>query len=231
MPTTFHTTLRGISDDLHRQGRLVLQSVEDAVEAVFERRESKAREVIGRDEQIDRDDVRIEKAAVQLLVDEWGHEGVGAADVRAVMTVVKVNNELERIGDLSVAMAERVGALSSSGVALSPRFRVMANSVIGIMRDTNTALEKMDTQAAQRVLAFDDATEQFRTAILRELEEGLVKGVHTVDFSFAANRVAHCLARIADHCTNVAEQVIYVATGKIVRHQGEHWTRPEDPGA
>lgn len=231
MPSAFHDKLRAISADLHRQGHLVLASVADAVEAVFERRVAKARAVIERDVQIDNEDVRIEKAAVQLLVDEWGREGVTAADIRAVMTIVKVNNEFERIGDLSVAMAERVEALAGSGVSLSPRFRVMANSVIGIVRDTNTALEKMDTKVAQRVLAFDDVTEQFRAAILRELEEGLVRGVHTVDFGFAANRVAHSLARIADHCTNVAEQVIYVATGMIVRHQGESWTRPEDPGA
>jgi phosphate transport system protein len=230
-PTSFHTKLGSLKGELVVQGRLVQRSIEDAVEAIFERRPGKAAEVIERDHEIDRVDVRIEKGAVQLMVDEWGNPGVKAEDLRMVLTIVKVNNEFERIGDLAAVIAEKYDKVGTSGLTLPGKFRVMANSVIGIMHNTNTAFAQMDVTAAQLVLASDDATDVFRTAVLRDIEDGLVKGIHTVDYAFALGRIAHSLARMADHCTNVAEQVIYVATGKIVRHQGEKWTGPQDPGA
>lgn len=229
--TSFHDRLGVLRGDLVSQGRLVQRSIEDAVVAVFDRRGDKAREVIERDHEIDRVDIAIEKAAVQLLVDEWGHDGVSAEDLRMVLTVVKVNNEFERIGDLAAVIAEKYDAVSTLPLAIPPKFRVMANSIIGIMHNTNTAFAQMDVTAAQLVLASDDATDAFKTAILRDVESGLVKGVHTVDYAFALGRIAHSMARMADHCTNVAEQVIYVVSGKIVRHMNEKWTRPVDPGA
>jgi len=229
--TSFHTRLAALKAELVGQGRLVQQSIEDAVEAIFERRANKAAEVIERDHLIDKVDVQIEKNAVQLLVDEWGHPGVEAADLRMVLTIVKVNNEFERIGDLAAVIAEKYDTVGSQGMVIPPRFRVMANSIIGIMHNTNAAFSRMDVTAAQLVLASDDATDAFKTAMLRDIEDGLVKGIHTVDYAFALGRIAHSLARMADHCTNVAEQVLYVATGKIVRHQGEKWTGLQDPGA
>lgn len=229
--TSFHTRLVALKGELVAQGRLVQRSIEDAVEAVFERRPAKAEEVIRRDEEIDRVDVEIEKSAVRLLVEEWGNPGVTAEDLRMVLTIVKVNNEFERIGDLAAVIAEKYDAVGASGMSIPAKFRVMANSVIGIMHNTNTAFSHMDVGVARLVLASDDATDAFKTALLRDIEDGLVKGIHTVDYAFALGRIAHSLARMADHCTNVAEQVIYVATGKIVRHQGEKWTGPLDPGS
>ncbi|MFM9957926.1 MAG: phosphate signaling complex protein PhoU [Phycisphaerales bacterium] len=229
--TSFHVRLGALKDQLVAQGRLVQRSIEDAVEAVFDRKSGKAAEVIARDHEIDRVDIQIEKAAVQLMVDEWGNPGVKAEDLRMVLTIVKVNNEFERIGDLATVIAEKHNAVGASALSIPGKFRVMANSVIGIMHTTNAAFGQMDVQAAQLVLASDDATDAFKTAILRDIEDGLVKGLHTVDYAFALGRIAHSLARMADHCTNVAEQVIYVTSGKIVRHQGEKWTGPQDPGA
>ncbi len=229
--TSFHTRLVSLKGELVAQGRLVQRSIEDAVEAVFERRPGKAAEVIQRDHEIDRVDVQIEKGAVQLLVDEWGNPGVAAQDLRMVLTIVKVNNEFERIGDLAAVIAEKYDAVGASGLSIPAKFRVMANSVIGIMHNTNAAFAQMDVTAARLVLTSDDATDAFKTAILRDIEDGLVKGLHTVDYAFALGRIAHSLARMADHCTNVAEQVIYVATGMIVRHQEDKWTTPLDPGA
>lgn len=223
--------MTSLKAELVVQGKLVQRSIEDAVVAVFDRNSVKAREVIERDHQIDKVDVQIEKSAVQILVDEWGHPGVRAEDLRMMLTIVKVNNEYERIGDLATVIAEKYDTVASLPGSMPPKFRVMANSIIGIMHNTNTAFAQMDVTAAQLVLVSDDATDAFKTAILRDVEEGLVKGIHTVDYAFALGRIAHSLARMADHCTNIAEQVIYVASGKIVRHMGEKWTGPEDPDA
>ena len=182
------------------------------------------------DDAIERIDIEVERKAVRLLADainsgaKLDHDGV-----RMLLTIVKVNNELERIADCAVNIAERVGAFVSLEAELPPKFRVMANSVIGIMESTNAAFAHMDADAAQLVLSSDDATEAFKDAILRDLATQLVSGVHTVEFAFALRTVAVNLGRMSDHCTNIAEQVIYVTTGKIVRHMGEKWSSPEAP--
>ncbi len=223
--------------DLVEQGRRVLLLIEQAVEGLWERNSVKAHRVIAEDELIDREDVRIEKEAVRLLTravhtgtPEVGAESVGESDVRMVLTIVKVNNEFERIADLAVSIAERHEAIMALQGPPPARFRVMANSVIGIMQTTCRALAARDVKSAQLVLASDTATEKFESAILREVEESLAGGRVSVDYALSLHTIAAALKRMADHCTNVAEQVIYVETGKIVRHLDEHWSQPEEPG-
>ncbi len=233
MPTggTIAERLKALKSDLEAQGRLVQQLVERAVEAVFEKDKGKADWVIQTDFQVDQADIRIERDAVQLLVDAMA-QGVALDEyhIRLIMTLVKVNNEFERNGDLAANIAERVGAFAAMTQPPPAKFRVMANSVIGIVANTNAAFAAMDADAARLVLASDDATLMFKDAVVREIEDGLSKGRHSVEYSFALQVVAASLGRIADHSTNVAEQVIYVQSGKIVRHLGEKWTTPETPG-
>lgn len=228
----FRERLWGLKNELVEQGRFVQRTMELCIEAVFEKDAEKARRAIENDETVDRVDVRIERDAVKLLVDAMrSGEQAEEYDLRMILTIVKVNNEFERIADLAVAVAEKVDSFIALTTPTPDKFRVMANSVIGIMHNTIRALGSLDTAAARVVLQSDDATEAFKQAIIRDVEEGLAKGRHTVDFAFALNLVAASFARMADHCTNVAEQVIYVETGKIVRHHGDHWTAPMEPGA
>lgn len=140
-----------------------------------------------------------------------------------------MNNEFERIADLAVYIAERIDSFADEKSPPPPKFRVLANSVIGIMHSTNQAFGQFDPDAARLVLASDDATESFKQMIMRDVEEGLSRGEKAVDFAFALNRVAASLGRMADHCTNIAEQVIYVQSGKIVRHRADQWGGLEDP--
>lgn len=227
---TFGDRLAELKDELVAQGRTVQAVIDEAVEAVFDRDQERAAKVIHADEAIDQQDVRIEKKAVQLLADAVREGGeVDHEDLRMILTIVKVNNEFERIADLAVRIAERVGSFIALDRPVPTRFRLMANSVIGIMHNTNVAFDRMDTDAAQLVLASDDATDAFKEKIVLDIEQGLARGDHTADYAFALNRVAASLARMADHCTNVAEQVIYVRTGKIVRHTDDRWTEPAEP--
>lgn len=223
--------LTALRAELAAQGRLVQQLMERAVEAIFEKDASKAGWVQQQDFAVDETDIRVEREAVQLLVDAMA-AGVALDEyhIRLILTIVKVNNEFERNGDLAVSIAERVGAFAALQAPPPAKFRVMANSVIGIMANTNACFAAMDADAARLVLASDDATLMFKDAVLREIEDGLAKGRHTVEYAFALQVVAAALGRMADHCTNVAEQVIYVQSGKIVRHLGEKWTAPEKPG-
>jgi phosphate transport system protein len=228
---SLHERLDDLKRKLEEQGALVAGVVETAVEAVFEKSTEKARGVVARDEVVDRVDVQIEKDAVRLLQDAVAADAGAFAEneIRLILTVVKVNNELERVADLAVAIAEEVASLRALPEETPAKFRVMANSIIGIVQNTNTAFAHLDVDAATLVLASDDATEAFKRAILRDVEEALVAGEQSVDFAFSLHTIAAALARIGDHCTNVAEQVIYVETGKIVRHMGEKWTEPTTP--
>lgn len=239
MPPQQTVPLRELTSALHadlvEQGRRVLGVIEQAVEGLWERNRTKSNRVIADDELIDREDVRIEKEAVRVLTKalhagSCDEQGVGETDVRMLLTIVKVNNEFERIADLAVAIAERHESIAALESLPPARFRVMANSVIGIMQATCAAFERRDVKQAQLVLASDTTTEKFESAILREVEEMLASGRMTVDYALALHSIAASLKRMADHCTNVAEQVIYVETGKIVRHLDERWSQPEEPG-
>ncbi len=233
MPTPtdpFQRRILRLKADLTEQGRRVERMVEAAVEAVFDRDRDKARWVIEHDAVIDRADVELEQAAVDLLTD------IARATVdleprllRLVLMIVKVNNELERCADLAGDIAEQIPALDTLTDRPGDRFRVMANSVVGITRDSVSAFEREDTAVARAVLSSDDAVDEFERAILREMQHAVAAGAVGVEFAFATQTVANLLERIGDHCTNIAEQVIYIATGKIVRHAGGHWSEPVEP--
>jgi phosphate transport system protein len=105
----------------------------------------------------------------------------------------------------------------------------MANSVVGMARDTNTALSHTDTEMAIRVLSFDDTVDRFRKEIVLDVQHRTSKGDLEPLVAFELLAVTRAMERIADHCTNICEQVIYLETGKIVRHLPEGWTAPEKP--
>jgi phosphate transport system protein len=196
-----------------------------AVEASFDGNENEAKSVIESDEVIDRVDVEIERACINLL-------RLGSTEehsIRSVLTIVKVNNELERIADCAVIVAE--SAIDSEQLISSapPTFRVMANSVIGMARDTTEALAESDTELAIRVLSFDDTVNRFRREIVLDVQNRTSSGELDPLVAFKLLAVTRSLERIADHCTNICEQVIYLDTGKIVRHLPEGWTTPETP--
>ncbi len=219
-----------LKSDMVNQGQRVEQMIDRAVEAVFDRDESKAAWVIENDAIIDKVDVDIERAAVELLADiARTSTNLGPDQLRWILTIVKVNNELERIADEAVNIAERAGAFISLPQAPPDRFHVMANSVIAIVRDANKTFDLVDSNFAKIVLASDDTIDAFEEAILREMQQELREGKVEVDFAFAVNQMAASLERVGDHCTNIAEQTIYAATGDIVRHTSAGWTAPEQP--
>lgn len=224
--STFDKKLEQLRNDLLTQGDRCYQLTLRAVEAYFDRDVQKAMDVISGDVVIDRADVEIERASIPLLAmgetDEHG--------IRFVLTIVKINNELERIADCSVNIAEVVRVYAAEMKETVPAtFRVMANSVIGILRDANRALAELNVDLAQQVLGFDDTVSQFRTEIGLNAEKEVAAGNFSVSFAFRLRTVTAQLERIGDHCTNICEQVIYLESGKIVRHSTSGWSSPELP--
>ncbi len=230
-PAEMAQRIARLQADLIEQGRRVLSMLEAAFDAAFARDPERASAAEARDDEIDAADVAIERAAVQLLSDATR---AGAAmdppDLRSVLTIVKVNNELERIADCAVEVAGLVRRHAGTTGAYPDTFRVMANSVIGILRDTNLAVQRGDAALAKVVLQSQHAVTAFKAALLRDAEEKIARGAMQVDFAFQLHEMATECERIADHCTNIAEQVIYQTTGAIVRHTDAQWviTRPAD---
>lgn len=222
---TFSEKLAQLKDDLIAQGARVLDIALRAVESYFERDGAKAQSVVSGDSVIDKVDVQIERASIPLLA-------MGETDehaIRTVLTIVKVNNELERIADLAVNIAEVALDSGQTTEVVPSTFRVMANSVIGMLRDANQALAKVDTRLAERVLAFDDTVDRFRTEISLAAQQKVASGEFGVKFAFKLMAVVRSLERMADHSTNICEQLIYLETGHVVRHLPQGWTKPAPP--
>ncbi|MGY8753114.1 MAG: phosphate signaling complex protein PhoU [Phycisphaerales bacterium] len=221
----FEKKLAQLSADLNTQGARVSDQLLRAVESSFDGDVDSAQIVIESDAAIDKVDVEIERACIELL-------RLGATDehsIRSVLTIVKVNNELERIADCAVIVAESAINHKNLIASAPPTFRVMANSVIGMARDTNLALTDTDTNLALRVLSFDDTVDRFRKEIVMDVQNRISTGALEPLVAFELLAVTRAMERVADHCTNICEQVIYLDTGKIVRHLPEGWTAPENP--
>jgi phosphate transport system protein len=223
----FDERLSLLKQEIVAQGRRVLDLCTRAVDCYFDGDTAKARSVVAGDEAIDQADVAIERASVPLLA-------MGQTDehaIRSVLTIVKVNNELERIADDGVAIAEKVLEPHRFSERVPDVFRVMANSVLGVLRDATRSLEREDPELARQVLLFDDTVAQFKAQILQETEAAVTSGKASAGFAFRLLAVTKALERIADHATNICEQVIYLKRGLIVRHRPEGWSEPEAPEA
>ncbi len=228
----FAKRIERLRADLVEQGRRVQSLIEGAYDALFQGDAKLAAEVVAQDDVIDRVDVEIEKACVRLLGDVTrSSEGLDDEQLRTILTIVKVNNEFERAADRGVDIAEHVEQIRHDCGALPDTLRVMANSVVGIIRDTNAAYAKRDPDIAMIVLRSEDTVEAFRSEILKQLESQLASGSISVETVFALNAVTDACERMADYCTNIAEQVIYSTTGKIVRHTDTGWIEVAGPDA
>jgi len=221
----FEQRLARLKDDLITQGTRVRDMVLRSVECFFGQDGEIAAAVVADDHVIDRVDVEIERASIPLL-------GMGVTDeyaIRTVLTIVKINNELERIADCAVDIAEVVLASDEHAEPPPTEFRVMANSIVGMVRDANTALAGLDIALARQVLGCDDAVAEFMGKVGLDVEERVAGGSLSVAFVFRLSAVTKSLGQIADHCTNICEQVIYLESGQIVRHRPDGWSDPWIP--
>ena len=225
--TEFAKRLSQLKNDLVTQGNRVSDMLLRSIECFFDQDQEKAQSVIDADSIIDKVDVEIERASIPLLT-------MGITDeheIRSVLMIVKINNELERIADCSVNIAEVIACdeVCSESNRVPQTFRVMANSVVGMLRDSNRALGNLDKNLAEQVLGFDDTVDQFKQEIVLDAQEKVASGKLSAKFAFTLLTVAKSLERIADHCTNICEQVIYSESGMVVRHSPGGWSKPQQP--
>lgn len=229
-PEQYETQLAQIRAKLTDQGTLVASLCEEAFGTIYTRDLGAARSVMNRDDEVDQIDIEVEREAVDLLI-RASHDvcKLEPTQIRSILTAVKVNNELERIADAAVAVADRVVSIGERTTPFPQTTRVMTNSVTAILRDTVRAFDRIDAERAKSVLAAEGTVLKFQEVIVRDCEQRVADGRMEVDLAFDLHAIINLAVVMADHCTNIAEQVIYQATGAIVRHTTEGWVEQDLP--
>jgi phosphate transport system protein len=180
-----------------------------------------AEKVIAGDDQIDRMEVELEEECLKILA---LHQPV-AIDLRFIVAVLKINNDLERIGDLAANIAERTVALADSGRIDPPfDFTGMAASTRQMLKGSLDCLVKMDTVLAQHVLDLDDEVDAMHSHNFQLIKEQIRSHPDHLESLTHYLTVSRHLERIADLATNIAEDVYYMIEGEIVRHTSD-WIR------
>jgi phosphate transport system protein len=196
---------------------IVEENVGKAVRAAMERDHALAQTVTRSDREVDEIEVEVEEECLKILA---LHQPV-ALDLRFIIAVLKLNNDLERIGDLAVNIAEQVEHLGNADDPALPIDLARITSLTqAMLRDSLDALVNRDPNAARRVCAADDDVDDCHHEISQQVEALLAgtaeaSGVTTLIHLLSVSR---CLERIADLATNIAEDIIYMTEGDIVRH-------------
>jgi phosphate transport system protein len=212
--------LQDLVDDLKgrvaRMSSMVQHGVDLEFDAVLTADAAAAQKVIDGDNRIDDEEVQVEKAAIDLLA---LHQPA-AGDLRRVTTTIKVNSELERIADCAVNVAQRVLVLArqSGDYEVPADLRLMCRRVSSALRDASRAFNTDDVDLARHVLRGDDVVDARYNQIVQEMLSDMERGGENAPADLANIMIAKNAERIADHCTNIAEDVIYVHTGRIIRH-------------
>jgi phosphate transport system protein len=206
----------------------VEESVIMAVKSLIERNGDLAREVIHRDRIIDEAEVELEEECLKLLA---LYQPV-AHDLRFLIAILKINNDLERIGDQAVNIAYRADIFSKRDkINIPPVMLEMAEKTKHMLGSGLDALVNLDVDKANRVCVEDDAVDNMHNQVYQLVKEQIT--THPGQFStlFKFTEISHQLERIADLATNIAEEVIYMVEGRITRHKGKtaekSGTRPE----
>lgn len=191
-------------------------AVYQAVKAVQERDYDRAENVIEQDLEIDAQEVEVEEECLKILA---LHQPV-AIDLRFIIAVLKINNDLERIGDLAVNISRRAKSMTKlPRTKNAPDFGPMSSRVMSMLRKSLEALVNLDADLARSVCAADDEVDDLNKQMHMIIQEGIRSSPQDSEMLLQLISVSKNLERIADHSTNIAEDVIYMIEGEIVRHR------------
>ncbi len=223
MDRRFDQELDDLRQDLLKMGGAVEESIAQAVRALVERDDAWVEEVIRGGKRIDDWEIKIEEVCLTLMA----RHGPVAGDLRLLTTVLKINDDLERINDQAVNIAQRAQVLNTMTL-LKPLIDIprMAELAQSMVKDALDAFVRRDVALAKSVGRRDEQLDQLRDQIFRELltyMHGAMGRPDTIDRAIYLILVARHLERVGDNASNIAENVAYLVNGRIVRHQKAHW--------
>ena len=197
-------------------GTIVEESISRSNTALFKQDVELAQKVIANDAEIDRLEVELEEECLKVLA---LYQPV-AADLRFVVAVLKINNDLERIGDLASNIAKTVSQLTTTGpLELPEEISSMAKQAEEMVKNSLDAVVKADPDLARQVRKEDDIVDAGRHTVRKLVMQQIKKDPEKVEGLLQINTISKHLERIADMATNIAEDVIYMVEGEIVRHR------------
>ena len=214
----FETDLQTLKQRLLGMGALVEERAHQAIVALIERRLDLAQKVATSDQDVNELQIEIDDRAIKLLA----LQNPMATDLRLITVAMKINADLERIGDQAVNIAENVVKLLVHP-PLKPTIDLprMAELAEAMTRDALDAFVRKDIELARAVLGRDDEVDQMKDQVFRVLLTYMMADPGTIERALALILISRNLERIADHATNIAEDVIFVVEAKDVRHHHE----------
>lgn len=205
---------------------IVEESVQRAVEALETRNKDLALKVIEDDTIIDEMEVDVEEECLKILA---LHQPV-ASDLRFIVAVLKINNDLERVGDLAVNVAERAAYLATlKPIDVALDFHAMARKTQWMLKRALDALVDQDPDLAKAVCQADDEVDAMNREMYERVQEGIRRDIEAMPALIHLLSVSRHLERIADLATNIAEDVVYMARGEIIRHKVEQYFHETGP--
>ena len=211
----FEAELQTLKNRLLTMGALVEERAHQAVKALINRSQEQAEQIIASDKEVNDLQIDIDDRCLKLLATQTPL----ASDLRLITSAMKINSDLERIGDQAVNIAENVVKLLPQP-PLKPLIDIprMAEIAQQMTRDALDSFVKRDVALAREVLRRDDEVDSLKDQVFRELLTYMMAGPGTIQRALALILISRNLERIADHATNIAEDVIFLVEAKDVRH-------------
>lgn len=205
-----------LKQEILKLGAEVESAVRLAVKSLLERDSALAKKVIDHDVDIDSLEVEIEEDCLKTLA---LHQPV-AIDLRFIVAILKINNDLERIGDLAVNIAERQVIISKKRETEFPTgLEEMSEKAQVMLRKSLESLINMDSKTARDIMLMDDELDELNSRIYDRVKDAIRKKPENLTSMVLFLTIARNLERIGDQATNICEDVIYMVEGNIVRHQ------------
>lgn len=209
--------LQGLKDLALQMGGCVEKALENACKTIISRDSQKAVEEVRRHEaRINDLQILIDESCVNVLA----KQAPVAKDLRLVIAITKINTDLERMGDQSKNIVYASGDLYQAWpqAVMPPQITQMMGEVRGMVSSVLDAFSRRDVELSQKVLEQDDLIDQLKDDLIRDMKQKMKAGNDQVEIGLAFIMIAKNLERLADHATNIAEEVIYLATGNDIRH-------------
>jgi phosphate transport system protein len=216
MHRRFENDLQELKSSLIKMGSIAEIAIERAIESISKRNKSIAEQVIRDDAEINAFELKIEQAIIDLLA----LQQPVATDLRFILAASKINNDLERIGDHAVNLAESSLALLGMPASLPSMNDIeqMTQVTKRMLSDALDSFIHLDTSLAEAVLQMDDTADTLNRTIAQEMMLMMKSKPASVEQALELIRVSRNLERVADLATNIAEEVVFIAQARVVKH-------------
>ena len=211
----FTNELENIKKRIFALGALVEERVQMAITAIDTNDSDLAEKIIKSDYEIDETEVELEEECLKVLA---LHQPM-AIDLRFIVAAIKINAELERIGDQAVNIAERVGVTAKrEQLDFYFDYTSMGEKAQAMLKMSLDALIHLDYDLAFKVVMMDDEVDKIKSEAYDKIKEAMVENPDKIGYLINLFLISRHLERLADHATNIAEEVVYLVEGEIIRH-------------